>query len=61
MKFCLRKVSGSDKDLLNTYFYAKKTTAIPNTKRGIELLLFIHYILPDKQKKSFFGFRRELS
>jgi len=56
MKFCLSKVGGSDKDLLNAYFSAKKTTAIPNTKGSIEFLLFIHYILPDKQKKSFFGF-----
>jgi len=55
-KLCIEMAIGENKKFLRTYFNSKKTKKYKMCKEDIELYLFIHYILPGKQKEPFFGF-----
>ena len=55
-KFCLEMAIDKNKKFLRSYFNSKKTQQYKMNQEDIELYLFIHYLLPAKQKDAFFGF-----
>jgi len=56
VKFCLELSEGKNKKFLRAYFNNMKTQQYKMCQEDIELYLFIHHLLPEKQKEAFFGF-----
>ncbi len=56
MIFCIRMATDKNKKFLRDYINSKAVREYTISEEDIELYLFIHYLLPKKQKKCFFGF-----